>query len=125
MEFQECTEIPGFMVSLPMKFVVLCFVHPIVLSSFGFWYFGHFGCVIFFPVFSFFLLPCFILVFKHLDLGCNFWPCSAGNFIIFHLSSVSKMNQFVKPISISVLIIVTISECYKKLKQDGFCISKL
>ena len=27
-----------------------CFVHPI-FSSFGFWYFGHFSCVIFFPVF--------------------------------------------------------------------------
>ena len=27
-----------------------CFVHPIFLS-FGFWYFGHFSCVIFFPVF--------------------------------------------------------------------------
>ena len=25
-----------------------CFVHPIFLS-FGFWYFGHFSCVIFFP----------------------------------------------------------------------------
>ena len=29
----------------------LCFVHPI-FSSFGFWYFGHFSCVIFFPFFS-------------------------------------------------------------------------
>ena len=28
----------------------LCFVHPI-FSSFGFWYFGHFSCMIFFPVF--------------------------------------------------------------------------
>ena len=28
----------------------LCFVHPI-FSSFGFWYFGHFSCVIFFPLF--------------------------------------------------------------------------
>ena len=27
-----------------------CFVHPI-FSSIGFWYFGHFSCVIFFPVF--------------------------------------------------------------------------
>ena len=27
-----------------------CFVHPI-FSSFGFWYFGHFSCMIFFPVF--------------------------------------------------------------------------
>ena len=27
-----------------------CFVHPI-FSSFGFWYFGHFSCVIFFLVF--------------------------------------------------------------------------
>ena len=27
-----------------------CFVHPI-FSSFGFWYFGHLSCVIFFPVF--------------------------------------------------------------------------
>ena len=27
-----------------------CFVHPIFLS-FGFWYFGHFSCVIFIPVF--------------------------------------------------------------------------
>ena len=29
----------------------ICFVHPI-FSSFGFWYFGHFSCVIFFPFFS-------------------------------------------------------------------------
>ena len=28
----------------------ICFVHPIFLS-FGFWYFGHFSCVIFFPFF--------------------------------------------------------------------------
>ena len=28
----------------------LCFVHPIFLS-FGFWYFGHFSCVIFFQAF--------------------------------------------------------------------------
>ena len=27
-----------------------CFVHPIFLSL-GFWYFGHFSCVIFFPFF--------------------------------------------------------------------------
>ena len=31
-----------------LKFVDLCFVHPI-FSYFGFWYFGHFSCVIFFP----------------------------------------------------------------------------
>ena len=30
--------------------VLVCFVHPI-FSSFGFWYFGHFSCVIFFPFF--------------------------------------------------------------------------
>ena len=30
--------------------VYFCFVHPI-FSSFGFWYFGHFSCVIFFLVF--------------------------------------------------------------------------
>ena len=35
-----------------------CFVHPI-FSSFGFWYFGHFSCVIFFPFFSVSpILPC-------------------------------------------------------------------
>ena len=28
----------------------ICFVHPI-FSSFGFWYFGHFSCMIFFPFF--------------------------------------------------------------------------
>ena len=28
----------------------VCFVHPIFLFS-GFWYFGHFSCVIFFPLF--------------------------------------------------------------------------
>ena len=28
-----------------------CFVHPIFFSSFGFWYFGHFSCVVFFLVF--------------------------------------------------------------------------
>ena len=28
-----------------------CFVHSIFLS-FGFWYFGHFSCVIFFPFFQ-------------------------------------------------------------------------
>ena len=28
-----------------------CFVHPILVWSFGFWYFGHFSCVIFFSVF--------------------------------------------------------------------------
>ena len=33
-----------------IKIVDLCFVHPIFLS-FGFWYFGHFSCVIFFLVF--------------------------------------------------------------------------
>jgi hypothetical protein len=33
------------------NFLCLCFVHPI-FSSFGFWYFGHFSCVIFFPGFS-------------------------------------------------------------------------
>ena len=33
----------------------ICFVHPI-FSSFGFWYFGHFSYVIFFPFFS--ILPC-------------------------------------------------------------------
>ena len=27
-----------------------CFVHPI-FSYFGFWYFGHFSCMIFFPFF--------------------------------------------------------------------------
>ena len=36
-----------------------CFVHPI-FSSFGFWYFGHFSCVIFFPFFV--ILP--ILPYK-------------------------------------------------------------
>jgi hypothetical protein len=35
-----------------------CFVHSISLS-FGFWYFVHFTCVIFFPVFSVLpILPC-------------------------------------------------------------------
>ena len=29
---------------------IYCFVHPI-FSFFGFWYFGHFSCVIFFPFF--------------------------------------------------------------------------
>ena len=33
---------------------VCCFVHPI-FSFFGYWYFGHFCCVTFFPVFS--ILP--------------------------------------------------------------------
>ena len=33
------------------EMVGICFVHPIFLS-FGFWYFGHFSCMIFFPVFS-------------------------------------------------------------------------
>ena len=41
-----------------LEFVDLCFVHPI-FSSFGFWYFGHFSCVIFFPFFSVLpILPC-------------------------------------------------------------------
>ena len=56
---------------------LFCFVHPI-FSSFGFQYFGHFSCVIFFPVFS--ILPiCFakckqrlrnIFVFSQL-LSCS------------------------------------------------------
>ena len=33
-----------------IEFFVICLVHP-TFSSFGFWYFGHFSCVIFFPVF--------------------------------------------------------------------------
>ena len=33
----------------------LGFVH-LIFSSFGFWYFGHFSCVIFFPFFP--ILPC-------------------------------------------------------------------
>ena len=32
------------------EMVGICFVHPIFLS-FGFWYFGHFSCMIFFLVF--------------------------------------------------------------------------
>ena len=36
--------------ALMWQFVHKCFVHPIFLS-FGFWYFGHFSCMIFFPVF--------------------------------------------------------------------------
>ena len=36
---------------------VKCFVHPI-FSFFGFWYFGHFSCVIFFPVFFPFCPSC-------------------------------------------------------------------
>ena len=40
------------------KMLMNCFVHPI-FSSFGFWYFGHFSCVIFFLVFSVLpILPC-------------------------------------------------------------------
>ena len=39
-------------------FLVLCFIHPI-FSSFCFWYFGHFSCVIFFLFFSVLpILPC-------------------------------------------------------------------
>ena len=35
-----------------------CFVH-LIFSSFGFWYFNHFSCVIFFPFFSVLpILPC-------------------------------------------------------------------
>ena len=36
--------------SKPGKYFLYCFIHPI-FSSFGFWYFGHFSCVIFFPFF--------------------------------------------------------------------------
>ena len=36
--------------SQKLRTILSCFVHPI-FSSFGFWYFGHFSCVIFFPVF--------------------------------------------------------------------------
>ena len=39
--------LPNFLSS---KFSNKCFAHPIFLS-FGFWYFGHFSYVIFFPVF--------------------------------------------------------------------------
>ena len=40
------------------KFLYLCFVHPI-FSPFGFWYCGHFSCVIFFLFFSVLpILPC-------------------------------------------------------------------
>ena len=38
------------LLGLPLSIGYLCFVHPI-FSSFGFWYFGHFSCMIFFPVF--------------------------------------------------------------------------
>ena len=37
-------------VSFKFELDIYCFVHPI-FSSFGFWYFGHFSCVIFFPFF--------------------------------------------------------------------------
>ena len=42
--FQYCPDVP-----FSPNFKFCCFVHPI-FSSFGFWYFGHFSCVIFFPV---------------------------------------------------------------------------
>ena len=46
--FDGCSE---FMLDeWPDNLIAYCFVHPI-FSYFGFWYFGHFSCVIFFPVF--------------------------------------------------------------------------
>ena len=42
----SCSSSLGILVFLYYQ----CFVHPI-FSSFGFWYFGHFSCVIFFPFF--------------------------------------------------------------------------
>jgi hypothetical protein len=43
---------------LNREMVGICFFHPIFLS-FGFWYFGHFSCMIFFPDFSVLpTLPC-------------------------------------------------------------------
>ena len=42
---------PKFTTILILSFVDNCFIHPIFLS-FGFWYFGHFSCMIIFLFFS-------------------------------------------------------------------------
>ena len=52
----------------------LCFVHP-MFSSFGFWYFGHFRCIIFFPVFFHLALQALQNANKHyviFSYFCNF-----------------------------------------------------
>jgi len=44
--------------SLNPDFSKKCLVH-LIFSTFGFWYFGHFSCTIFFQVFSILpILPC-------------------------------------------------------------------
>ena len=59
--------------------VYICFIHSI-FSSFGFWYFGHFSCMIIFP--KFFVLPTCLA-------KCNQRLC---NIFVFSLPKVTK-NQ--------------------------------
>ena len=47
---EETEDTPEIMLNHKLENRNNCFVHPI-FSSFGFWYFGHFSCVIFFPIF--------------------------------------------------------------------------
>ena len=48
--FHHCHDRVNIFWPFLMFFGPFCFIHPI-FSSFGFWYFGHVSCVIFFPFF--------------------------------------------------------------------------